>query len=93
MESERHEKLLPSQVTAIIHRVLTDRLKEKEYSADEAKMWCIDLANDIKSAVKDESRKTRLAHSLRIDVGDAPPKLMFMLWFVPQKRLEVLSCP
>ena len=69
MEPEHHEKFLPSKVTAIIHRVLTDRLKEKEYDANEAKIWCIDLANDIKSAVKDECNMPRYKIICQVVVG------------------------
>mmetsp|Transcript_17048 Transcript_17048/g.43902 ORF Transcript_17048/g.43902 Transcript_17048/m.43902 type:complete len:128 (-) Transcript_17048:149-532(-) len=53
MQPKDEEKFLPSKVTEVMERVMTDYLKEKEYTAEEAKSWTLDLSNDIKAAVKE----------------------------------------
>merc|ERR1712014_141155 len=35
-----------------IEKVMNEYLKEKEYDAADAKMWTLDLSNEIKAAVK-----------------------------------------
>lgn len=52
MHPKDEEKFLPSKVQAAIKKVMEDYLKDKEYHVDEAKMWTLDLSNDIKAAVK-----------------------------------------
>merc|ERR1712066_1038201 len=46
-------KFLPSKVTGVIERVMTEYFRDKEYSAEEAKQWTLELSNDIKTAVKE----------------------------------------
>merc|ERR1712039_314674 len=53
MEPKDDEKFLPSKVTGVIDRVMNEYFKDKEYSAEEAKQWTLELSNDIKTAVKE----------------------------------------
>merc|ERR1712066_1175722 len=46
-------KFLPSKVTGVIERVMTEYFRDKEYSAEDAKTWTLELSNDIKAAVKE----------------------------------------
>merc|ERR1712154_750245 len=53
MQVKDSEKFLPSQVSAVIEKVMREYLSDKEYCAEEAKSWTLDLSNDIKTAVKE----------------------------------------
>ena len=39
--------------------VMTERLADKEYAVEDAKLWTIDLCNDIKTAVKEQCNVPR----------------------------------
>eukprot|EP00929_Paragymnodinium_shiwhaense_P120451 TRINITY_DN923_c0_g2_i1.p2 TRINITY_DN923_c0_g2~~TRINITY_DN923_c0_g2_i1.p2 ORF type:complete len:128 (+),score=35.84 TRINITY_DN923_c0_g2_i1:106-489(+) len=53
MQPKEEEKFLPSKVTGAIKRVMDEYLKDKEYYAEDAKHWTLDLSNDVKAAVKE----------------------------------------
>ncbi|CAE8588161.1 unnamed protein product, partial [Polarella glacialis] len=53
MQPKESEKFFPSKVSACIERVMEDYLKDKEYGAEDAKIWTLDLSNEIKAAVKE----------------------------------------
>mmetsp|Transcript_24265 Transcript_24265/g.76294 ORF Transcript_24265/g.76294 Transcript_24265/m.76294 type:complete len:128 (-) Transcript_24265:157-540(-) len=53
MQPKDEEKFLPSKVTETIERVMNEYFKDKEYTAEDAKIWTLDVSNDIKSAVKE----------------------------------------
>mmetsp|Transcript_35666 Transcript_35666/g.85850 ORF Transcript_35666/g.85850 Transcript_35666/m.85850 type:complete len:129 (-) Transcript_35666:94-480(-) len=53
MEPKDDEKFLPSKVTDVIDKVMTEKLKDKVYNPDDAKIYTLDLCNEIKQAVKE----------------------------------------
>eukprot|EP00933_Yihiella_yeosuensis_P046961 TRINITY_DN4258_c1_g4_i1.p1 TRINITY_DN4258_c1_g4~~TRINITY_DN4258_c1_g4_i1.p1 ORF type:complete len:128 (-),score=31.06 TRINITY_DN4258_c1_g4_i1:283-666(-) len=53
MQPKDDEKFLPSKVTEVIERVMSEYLRDKEYLAEDAKVWTLELSNDIKAAVKE----------------------------------------
>lgn len=53
MEPKDEEKFLPSKVTEIIESALTEKLKDKEYNAEDSKQWTLELCNEIKQSVKE----------------------------------------
>eukprot|EP00401_Gymnodinium_catenatum_P083448 CAMPEP_0117607746 /NCGR_PEP_ID=MMETSP0784-20121206/80442_1 /TAXON_ID=39447 /ORGANISM="" /LENGTH=105 /DNA_ID=CAMNT_0005410979 /DNA_START=100 /DNA_END=414 /DNA_ORIENTATION=+ len=53
MQPKDEEKFLPSKVTEVIERVMNEYLSEKEYCAEDAKIWTLDLSNEVKAAVKE----------------------------------------
>lgn len=53
MHPKDEEKFLPSKVSEVIERVMNEYLKDKEYGAEDAKIWTLDLSNEIKAAVKE----------------------------------------
>merc|ERR1719235_187378 len=69
MEPEHNEKFLPSKVTAIIEAIMTERLADKEYSVEDAKLWTIDLCNDIKAAVKEQVNVPRYKIMCQVLIG------------------------
>merc|ERR1712039_576360 len=52
MAPKDEEKFLPTKVAETIEKVMNEYLKDKEYAADDAKVWTLDLSNEIKTAVK-----------------------------------------
>jgi len=69
MEPQHDEKFMPSQVTAIIQRILENRLKDMEYSEADAKVLTIELATDIKQAVREECNMPRYKIMSQVTVG------------------------
>eukprot|EP00747_Dinoflagellata_sp_TGD_P161900 gnl/TRDRNA2_/TRDRNA2_178903_c0_seq1.p1 gnl/TRDRNA2_/TRDRNA2_178903_c0~~gnl/TRDRNA2_/TRDRNA2_178903_c0_seq1.p1 ORF type:complete len:131 (+),score=36.93 gnl/TRDRNA2_/TRDRNA2_178903_c0_seq1:179-571(+) len=53
MAPKDEEKFLPSKVTETLERVMTEYFKDKEYNVEDAKIWTLELSNDIKAAVKE----------------------------------------
>lgn len=58
-----------ASVSSIIDKVLKDELDKKEYDADEAKEWSINISETIKAKVKGESTycssaKSAISHML-----------------------------
>uniref|UniRef100_A0A7S1A2R8 Uncharacterized protein n=1 Tax=Noctiluca scintillans TaxID=2966 RepID=A0A7S1A2R8_NOCSC len=53
MEPKDEEKFMPSKVAATIERVMNEYLRDKEYAVEDAKIWTLELSNDIKAAVKE----------------------------------------
>merc|ERR1719230_1283129 len=55
MAPKDDEKFMPSKVTAVIDKVMNEYLRDKEYNVEDAKIWTLELSNDIKAAVKELS--------------------------------------
>jgi len=53
MAPKDEEKFLPSKVTEATEKVMSEYLRDKEYNAEDAKAWTLEIANDIKAAVKE----------------------------------------
>jgi len=53
MEPKDEEKFLPSKVTEIVEAALTEKLKDKDYNAEDSKQWTLELCNEIKQSVKE----------------------------------------
>jgi len=53
MAPKDEEKFQPSKVSKAIDKVMNEYLRDKEYSAEDAKVWTLELSNDIKTAVKE----------------------------------------
>mmetsp|Transcript_47893 Transcript_47893/g.137430 ORF Transcript_47893/g.137430 Transcript_47893/m.137430 type:complete len:128 (+) Transcript_47893:117-500(+) len=70
MEPKDEEKFLPSKVTDTIKKVMTDYLSDKDYSAEDAKVWTLDLSNEIKAAVKTETNIPRYKIIVQVVIGE-----------------------
>mmetsp|Transcript_67352 Transcript_67352/g.161486 ORF Transcript_67352/g.161486 Transcript_67352/m.161486 type:complete len:131 (+) Transcript_67352:104-496(+) len=69
MAPKDDEKMLPSKVTEVLERVMNDYLRDKEYSAEDAKIWTLELSNDIKASVK-ELRIPRYKIIVQVVIGE-----------------------
>mmetsp|Transcript_130264 Transcript_130264/g.324790 ORF Transcript_130264/g.324790 Transcript_130264/m.324790 type:complete len:127 (-) Transcript_130264:358-738(-) len=69
MQPKDDEKFLPSKVQEAIERVMNDYLKDKEYYPEDAKMWTLDLSNEIKAAVK-ELNNPRYKIIVQVVIGE-----------------------
>eukprot|EP00928_Gymnodinium_smaydae_P025498 TRINITY_DN2027_c0_g2_i1.p1 TRINITY_DN2027_c0_g2~~TRINITY_DN2027_c0_g2_i1.p1 ORF type:complete len:133 (+),score=30.87 TRINITY_DN2027_c0_g2_i1:106-504(+) len=52
MEPKEEEKFQPSKVTAAIEATVNEYFKDREYCQEDAKLWTLELSNDVKTAVK-----------------------------------------
>jgi len=71
MEPKDDQKFLPSKVTEIIDKVMTDKLADREYDADHAKVWTLELCNEIKTAVKQHASIPRHKIICQVVIGEA----------------------
>eukprot|EP00438_Fugacium_kawagutii_P008051 Skav223960 [mRNA] locus=scaffold3540:169498:172818:- [translate_table: standard] len=46
--------IMQPKVTAVIKNVMEGYLQDKEYAAEDAKAWTLDLSNEIKASVKQD---------------------------------------
>uniref|UniRef100_A0A0G4GA79 Uncharacterized protein n=1 Tax=Chromera velia CCMP2878 TaxID=1169474 RepID=A0A0G4GA79_9ALVE len=53
LEPEENEKFFPSKVEGVIADVMKEMLADKEYNSDSAKIWTLELCNEIKARCKD----------------------------------------
>lgn len=70
MAPKDDEKFLPSKVTAVIDKVMTDKLKDKTYAPDDAKIWTLDLCNEIKQSVRTELNIPRYNVIVQVVIGE-----------------------
>ena len=48
-------RFFPSRVTNVIQRVMNEKLTDRDYDEQDAKLWTLELCNEIKAAVKGTS--------------------------------------
>eukprot|EP00928_Gymnodinium_smaydae_P025497 TRINITY_DN2027_c0_g1_i1.p2 TRINITY_DN2027_c0_g1~~TRINITY_DN2027_c0_g1_i1.p2 ORF type:complete len:133 (+),score=33.64 TRINITY_DN2027_c0_g1_i1:113-511(+) len=53
MEPKEEEKFLPSKVTEAIERTVEGYFKDRECCIEDAKIWTMELSNEVKAAVKE----------------------------------------
>ena len=70
MAPKDDEKFQPSQVTDVVSKVMTDYLCDKEYVAEDAKVWSLELCNDIKAAVKEKCNIPRYKVIVQVIIAE-----------------------
>ncbi|CEL97936.1 unnamed protein product [Vitrella brassicaformis CCMP3155] len=69
-EPAENEKFLPSKVERVIRQVMEDKLTDKQYHQDEAKIWTLELCNEIKQAVKEKLEIPRFKLIVQVVIGE-----------------------
>eukprot|EP00930_Biecheleria_cincta_P057979 TRINITY_DN43846_c0_g1_i1.p1 TRINITY_DN43846_c0_g1~~TRINITY_DN43846_c0_g1_i1.p1 ORF type:complete len:129 (-),score=19.94 TRINITY_DN43846_c0_g1_i1:185-571(-) len=70
MMPKDHEKFLPSKVTAVIKKVMEEYLSDKEYDFADAKIWTLDISNEIKDAVRQQVNIPRYKIIVQVVIGE-----------------------
>eukprot|EP00441_Pelagodinium_beii_P016340 CAMPEP_0197659034 /NCGR_PEP_ID=MMETSP1338-20131121/45927_1 /TAXON_ID=43686 ORGANISM="Pelagodinium beii, Strain RCC1491" /NCGR_SAMPLE_ID=MMETSP1338 /ASSEMBLY_ACC=CAM_ASM_000754 /LENGTH=128 /DNA_ID=CAMNT_0043235775 /DNA_START=96 /DNA_END=482 /DNA_ORIENTATION=- len=70
MAPKDDEKFLPSKVAAVIKNVMDSYLVDKEYQAEDAKIWTLDLSNEIKATVKQDVNIPRYKIIVQVVIGE-----------------------
>merc|ERR1719265_1932050 len=73
MAPKDDEKFLPSRVTEVIEQVMTEYLKDKEYTVDgkdDAKVWTLEVCNDIKTAIKEKCNIPRYKIIVQVVISE-----------------------
>eukprot|EP00397_Hematodinium_sp_SG-2012_P046840 GEMP01053054.1.p1 GENE.GEMP01053054.1~~GEMP01053054.1.p1 ORF type:complete len:128 (+),score=24.47 GEMP01053054.1:68-451(+) len=71
MEPKEEEKFQPKKIEKIVQAVMNEYLKDKEYSLDDAKVWSLELSNQVKLAIKDKANIPRYKIIVQTVIGEA----------------------
>jgi len=71
MEPKEEEKFQPKKIEKIAGSVIKDYLADKEYNADDAKVWALELSNQVKLAIKENANIPRYKIIVQSVIGEA----------------------